>query len=223
MRPMSGIDLAPRNASRKLSDVRFSERNSIALVIISVQEPIEASARPTITTFTSSVASMNIVPTLILPPCFICGGSPASGAVPPGAGAVALASAGAPAGAAAVELAAAGAAGGAFWANAGALTASAIAPMRAMKGVLSLLSSICRQFLVGLARLAGGSSRESVSTLVETCPSLRPSLAGKSARQNRCRCARPVTRTPNEVWKNGVSKAGDFALPGGDLEVLPLC
>jgi hypothetical protein len=39
-----------------------------------------------------------------------------------------------------------------------------------MKGVFSLLSNICRQFLIGLARLAGGSSRESVSTLVETIP-----------------------------------------------------
>ena len=39
-----------------------------------------------------------------------------------------------------------------------------------MKGVFSLLSNICRQFLVGLARLAGGSSRESVSTLVKTIP-----------------------------------------------------
>src|SRR6185369_12880423 len=49
-----------------------------------------------------------------------------------------------------------------------------MAPTRAMKGVFSLLSNICRQFLVGLARLAGGSSRESVSTLVETIPSPCP-------------------------------------------------
>ena len=73
-------------------------------------------------------------------------------------------------GAAAAEAAAAAAAGGggaAVCANAGALAISATAPTRAMKGVFSLLSSICRQFLVGLARLAVGSSRESVSTLVE--------------------------------------------------------
>ena len=45
------------------------------------------------------------------------------------------------------------------------ITISAMAPTRAMRGVFRLMSSICRQFLIGLARLAGGSSRESVSTL----------------------------------------------------------
>ena len=37
-----------------------------------------------------------------------------------------------------------------------------------MKGVVRLLSSICRQFLIGLARLGRGSSRESVSTPIES-------------------------------------------------------
>ena len=50
-----------------------------------------------------------------------------------------------------------------------------------MKGIFRLLSSICRQFLVGLARVAGGSSRESVSTLVETCPVSQPAFARCSA------------------------------------------
>lgn len=35
-----------------------------------------------------------------------------------------------------------------------------------MKGVVRLISSICRQFLLGLARLGRGSSRQSVSSLV---------------------------------------------------------
>ena len=48
-----------------------------------------------------------------------------------------------------------------------ALVISTTAPSRAMKGVVRLLSSICRQFLIGLARLDRGSSRESVSTLLK--------------------------------------------------------
>jgi hypothetical protein len=48
-----------------------------------------------------------------------------------------------------------------------------------MKGVFSLLSNICRQFLVGLARVAKGSSRESVSTLVETFPSSPSDRSGR--------------------------------------------
>jgi len=45
-----------------------------------------------------------------------------------------------------------------------------------------LLSNICRQFLVGLARLAGGSSRESVSTLVETIPTVPFDCSGVNVR-----------------------------------------
>ena len=48
--------------------------------------------------------------------------------------------------------------------------------------VFNLLSSICRQFLVGLARLAGGSSRESVSTLVETSPAPQFAFASRDTR-----------------------------------------
>jgi len=59
-----------------------------------------------------------------------------------------------------------------------------------------LLSSICRQFLVGLARLAGGSSRESVSTLVETSPD--PQRASARRRPRAAVAAPgPSGQTPN--------------------------
>jgi hypothetical protein len=44
------------------------------------------------------------------------------------------------------------------------------------------LSNICRQFLVGLARVAKGSSRESVSTLVETIPTSPSDCSARNIR-----------------------------------------
>src|ERR1700710_1859349 len=101
IRPMSLTDFAPRKASRKLSETRFRERNSMSLVIIRVQEKTEANSKPTITNFTTILASMNIVPMFILPAWAICGGWLGSA----GAAAAGAAAAGA------VEAAAASAAG----------------------------------------------------------------------------------------------------------------
>ena len=90
-----------------------------------------------------------------------------------------------------------------------------------MKGVVRLLSSICRQFLIGLARLDRGSSRESVSTLVEQVR-LREPISVGARRQNRYRCTRPVTRFSNKVVKIGVSKAQGGS-SSKEFGALPLC
>src|ERR1041385_1262249 len=82
-----------------------------------------------------------------------------------------------------------------------------------MRGVFSLLSNICRQFLVGLARLAGGSSRESVSTLVETIPA--PIPISRSRHRAAVAAPRPVTRTLS-MRKAGVSNTRcDLDRPAG--------
>jgi len=83
---MSAMDLAPRKASTKRSDLRFSEPNSSSFVISRVHEKTEASSRPSITTFTTALASMNIVIGVILPSFF---GAVAAGASGSGAGAAA--------------------------------------------------------------------------------------------------------------------------------------
>src|SRR6185503_8738797 len=159
--------------------------------------------------FTTGFAARNISPMFSLPLPWIWGGSLASAAA--GAAAGAAAPAGAAAGA---EAAAGAAAGAAFCANAGALTASAVAPRRAMRGVFSLLSNICRQFLVGLARLAGGSSRESVSTLVETIPAPIPDFSGLDPGPLSLR--RDPQRVPSQSRKAGVSNSrGDLGRPEG--------
>src|SRR5687767_9448262 len=85
-----------------------------------------------------------MVVTVSLPAFSMVGGATSS--VGAAAGAAAASAAGA-----AAAASAAGAAGAASCAKAGALVSSATAPMRARK-VVRLLSSICRQFLIGLAR-----------------------------------------------------------------------
>src|ERR1700735_2690230 len=66
IRLMSAIALAPRKASRNLSELRFRAPNSSILVIKVIQERIEASARPTMTNFTTSVAPRNSETTFAL-------------------------------------------------------------------------------------------------------------------------------------------------------------
>src|SRR5579859_633381 len=90
-----------------------------------------------------------------------------------------------------------------------------MAPMRAMNGVFSLLSNICRQFLVGLARLAGGSSRESVSTLVETIPRSRP--IARMGRQAAVAAPRPVTHAPNTRGGAAFRRREAISFAGGHL------
>src|SRR5471032_3346140 len=67
------------------------------------------------------------------------------------------------------EAAASAEAGGALesavCAKAGALTSSAKAPIRAMRGIFLWLSNICRQFLIGVAHLGRGSPRPASSQL----------------------------------------------------------
>src|SRR6476620_5235957 len=99
---------------------------------------------------------------------------------------------------------------------------SATAPRRAENVIFSFLSSICRQFLVGLARLAGGSSRESVSTLVETCP-WGPTRFRAPNLRSRCRCARPRTRLPTIRGDWRLYGADGLETPQGDPKVLPPC
>src|SRR3954447_11097399 len=100
---------------------------------------------------------------------------------------------------------------------------NAMAPRRAEKVSFSLLSSICRQFLVGLARLAGGSSRESVSTLVETrLPGPTRFHVLKPSRPLSLRPTRE-TRTPNFSRDWRLCGADGLELPRGDPKVLPLC
>ena len=127
------------------------------------------------------------------------------------AGAAAAGAAAASAAGAAAASAAAGAAGAASCANAGALVISATAPRRAMKGIF-FLSSICRQFLIGLARLAGGSSRECVSTLFETKPGVRSPLGDRASA---ARCARPE-RPPDNMPKVAFRRRGRPRIPDGD-------
>ena len=61
IRAMSLMDLAPRNASTKRSEERLRLPNSMSFVTSRVQEKIEASTRPIITTLTTGSASRNMV------------------------------------------------------------------------------------------------------------------------------------------------------------------
>src|SRR5688572_15224895 len=99
---------------------------------------------------------------------------------------------------------------------------SATAPRRAEKVIFSLLSSICRQFLVGLARLAGGSSRESVSTLVETSPATQLTFVS-SGTPEALSCARPGTRLPSLRRDRRFEGADGLELPRREPKVLPSC
>ncbi len=142
--PMSVIDLAPRKVSRNLSEVVFKLRNSKSLMISRVQERIEQTSRPIITTFTTRSACMNMRIGVSLPlsepptfmPSALTGGVSVAGA----AAVLSAAAAGAAAGA-----------GAAVCAMAGALARSATAPISAMMGEVRLISSICRRFLVDRA------------------------------------------------------------------------
>ena len=58
--PMSAIDRAPRKVSRNRLVIRFIELNSKIFRMRIVQEKKEAITSPTMTTFTSGSASMNI-------------------------------------------------------------------------------------------------------------------------------------------------------------------
>ncbi len=85
MRPMSAMERAPRNASRKRSVTRFSEPNSKILVISRVQERTEARARPTSTTLATTLASMNMVTGVNLPACLMVTGAPVASVAEAGA------------------------------------------------------------------------------------------------------------------------------------------
>src|SRR5579863_5445035 len=148
MRLMSGTDRAPRNASKNRSDSRLSPANSISLVISSVQERTEHKASPRITAFTTQVAPMNIVigVSLLAPPDALAAIELAA------SGVLAAGAAEADESAAAAAAGAPESAGAADCAKAGAATTRDSAPIRAMKGVFSLLWDICRQFLLGLTR-----------------------------------------------------------------------
>src|SRR6185312_1760135 len=163
MRAMSLTERAPRKASRKLSEDLFSERNSRSFVTSRVHEKIEHSRRPIMTTLTTGSASRNIWIGVRRPAFLIWVGA---ASLPP-----LLTAPEAAAGAAASEDAAAGAAGAC--ANAGAPAISARAPTRAAIELVLLISSIFRQFLVGLAPVWLGSSRTSVSTLLTLKPGAR--------------------------------------------------
>jgi hypothetical protein len=153
MRAMSLIERAPRKASRKLSEVLFKERNSSSLVTSMVQVRTEQSSKPIITTLTTGSASRNIWIGVSLPAFLIWVGAASA---PP------LATAEDAAGAAASDAAASEAAAGAEGdcASAGAPVINAKAPIRAARELVRLISSIFRQFLVGLAPVwQGGRAR----------------------------------------------------------------
>ena len=87
-----------------------------------------------------------------------------------------------------------------------------------MKGVVRLISSICRQFLLGLARLGRGSSRQSVTSLVNfACCDV----------QFPVRCTEAVVA--NSILASFSLSSEDASLQEPDLaprrekRVLPLC
>src|ERR1700709_1551615 len=80
MRVMSATDLADRKDSRNLSDSRFRLPNSNSLVMRIVQDNIEQSARPMMTTFTTIVALMNMLVSVSLPASLISVGASAAAA-----------------------------------------------------------------------------------------------------------------------------------------------
>jgi len=198
--------------------VLFNALNSRALVTRMAQDRTEQSSRPIMTVLTTGSASTNIWKTPALPAFFICGGSSSAGAASAAGAAASAAGAAASAAAGAAASAAAGAAGAGSAAKAGALLMSAMAPRSAMKGVVRLISSICRQFLLGLARLGRGSSRQSVSSLVNFA---------------RCHVQSPVRSTEAVIAVSvlaSFSPSGEDAsnpepdlAPRRDPKVLPLC
>ncbi len=168
---MSAIDLALRNASRKRSVPRFSEPNSNSLVMNRVQVRTEQTAKPPMITWATLEASRNIWKGVSLPAFLMWTGSGGASVAEAGA-----ASEAAGAEDAAADDATASAAGG-VCAKAGVLAISAKAPSRAMKGVFLWLSNICRQFLIGVARVGRGSS-VCDGAPVTLCPTNDPEVRG---------------------------------------------
>ncbi len=87
--------------------------------------------------------------------------------------------------------------------------------------IFNFLSSICRRFLVGLARLAGGSSRGSVSTLVETYPISQLAFARRNPGPLSPRPTRNAFPDCLREW--APPWLGRPQVPREELKVLPLC